>query len=232
MSLLKKIIMFFLNLQEKHLTNSLKKTIGAKSSSKRKSFYSDGCFMSLDSIAESEKNKIEEELALILKSSNYNPKEVLEYIRKHGTEVLYIENSKSLNSIGENEGFIYPQKGAKALYLSLLTHKKIKFRTQEMFVLTKGEINTYYFIYHFYNWYAFKHNISGMDTDSQDLLKKFLFSSTEEDFSKLQLTDIYKLKDAIKQDKSAIEFVFKLCRQYEGSKQALKKLKDNGSASL
>ena len=68
-----------------------------------------------------------------------------------------------------------------------------------------------------------------MDTESQNLLKKYLFSPTEEDFSKLQLDEIYKLKDAIKQDKSAIEFVFKLCQQYDGAKQALNKLKDNGA---
>lgn len=185
--------------------------------------------MSFDAIAESEKTKMEEELALILKSSNYEPKEVLEYIKKHGTSVFYIDNSKSLNSIGENEGFIYPQKGAKALYLSLLVKQGFNLKTNEMFILTKGEINKYYFIYHFYNWYAFKHNIAGMDRDSQELLKKFLFSSSEEDFSKLQLADIYKLKDAIKQDKASIEFVFKLCRQYEGAKQALQKLKENGA---
>lgn len=230
MSLLKNIVMFFLTIQERRLTKNLQKTLGAKTSSKRKNFYSDGCFMSLDSIADGEKQQIEEKLSLILKSSNYNPLEVLEYIKRHDTEVIYIENSKSLSSIGENEGFIYPQTGAKALYLSLLTKKKFSLKTNEMFILTKGEINTYYFIYHFYNWYAFKHNIAGMDTESQDLLKKFLFSSTKEDFSKLQLADIYKLKDAIKQDKAAIEFVFKLCRQYEGAKQALKKLKESGTS--
>lgn len=186
--------------------------------------------MSLESIAESDKIKMEEELALILKSSNYEPAEILEYIKKHDTEVFYIENSKSLNSIGENEGFIYPQKGAKALYLSLLTKKSFNLKTNEMFVLTKGEINKYYFIYHFYNWYAFKHNIAGMDSDSQNLLKKFLFSSTEDDFNKLQLSDIYKLKDAIKQDKASIEFVFKLCRQCEGAKRAFDKLKDDGAS--
>jgi hypothetical protein len=37
------------------------------------------------------------------------------------------------------------------------------------------------------------------------------------------------LKDAIKQDKSAIEFVFKLCQNYDGAKKALEKLKDSGA---
>ena len=41
--------------------------------------------------------------------------------------------------------------------------------------------------------------------------------------------EIYKLKDAIKQDKASIEFVFKLCQKYEGTKKALEKLKDKGT---
>ena len=98
-----------------------------------------------------------------------------------------------------------------------------------MFVLTNGEINKFYFIYHFYNWYAYKHGVSGLDNESQELLKKYLFDATEEDFSKLQLSDIYKLKDAIKYDKASIEFVFRLCRQFEGTKKALEKLKNSGA---
>ena len=156
MDLFKKTVLFVLSVQERMLTKSLNKTLGVKTTSKRRKVYTDGCFLSLDSIADTEKQKMEEELALILKTSNYEPKQVLEYIKNHDTKVFYIETSKSLNSIGENEGFIFPQKGAKALYLSLLTEKNVRFKTDEMFVLTKGEINKYYFIYHFYNWYAFK----------------------------------------------------------------------------
>ena len=230
MSLFKNIVMFVLSIQEKMLTKSLSKTLGIKNSSKRKKFFQNGCLLSLNALADSEKQKMEEELSLILKSSNYEPVEILKYIQTHGTKVFYIDNAKSLNSIGENEGFIYPQKGCKALYLSLLTAKKFLLKTPEMFILTKGEINKYYFIYHFYNWYAFKHNIAGMDSESQELLNKYLFNDSQEDFSKLQLADIYKLKDVIKQDKASIEFVFKLCQQYEGAKKALDKLKNNGAS--
>ena len=98
-----------------------------------------------------------------------------------------------------------------------------------MFILNKENINKYYFIYNFYNWYAFKHNIYGLDSEAQELLNKYLFSNSDEDIKNLQLADIYKLKDAIKQDKSAIEFVFKLCQNYDGAKTALEKLKNDGA---
>ena len=229
MNLFKSLVYFILSVQEKFLTQRLNRTLGVKKTSKRKKYYNQGCFLSLDTLADSEKQKMEEELLLILKSSNYEPVEVLEYIKKHGTKVFYIDSAKKLHSIGENEGFLFPAKGYKALYLSLLLENKIRFSTDELFVLSRGEINKYYFIYHFYNWYAFKHNIAGLDSESQNLLKKYLFEANNADFSKLQLDDIYKLKDAIKQDKASIEFVFKLCQQYEGAHNAFVKMKDRGS---
>lgn len=231
MKLLKNIIYNILSLQEQILRQRLSKTIGVKNQSKRKRHYTKGCVLDLSTMAEVEKQKLEEELKLILEKYNYEPEKLLEYIKTQGTKVFYIANAASiLNPVGENEGFIYPASGARAFYLSLAIQKKTQFKTDEMFVLSKGEINKYYFIYHFYNWYAFKHNIAGLDRDSQELLKKYLCYNG--DTKELQLADIYKLKDAIKQDKASIEFVIKLCRNYEGTKQALEKMKDTGSASL
>lgn len=231
MQLVKNIIYNILSIQEKILRHRLSRTIGAKSLSKRKRRFSNGCMLDLNTLAEAEKQKLEDELTLILKNSDYMPEKILSYIEKQGTKVFYLANaSKILNPIGENEGFIYPASGAKALYLSISTNQGIKFNTNEMFVLSKGEINRYYFIYHFYNWYAFKHNIAGMDSESQELLKKYLFSDAET--KNLQLAEIYKLKDAIKQDKASIEFVIKLCRNFEGAKQALDKLQNQGSAKI
>ena len=229
MDLFKKIIYFFLSVQEKLLTAKLNRTLGIKNNSKRKKVFGNGVLLSLDSLAEAERSQIEAELELILKNTDYKTDKIIEYVKNQGTKVFYIDNPKYLNSIGENEGFIYPQKGAKALYLSFLTEQKASFKTPEMFILPNGELNKFYFIYHFYNWYAFKHNIEGLDANSQDLLNKYLFNASDEDFQKLQLDDIFKLKDAIKQDKSAIEFVFKLCQNLESSKSAFNKLRNDGT---
>ena len=227
---MRKLIYFLMSIQEKVLLYRLSKTVGIKQKSKRKKHFSDGCLLTLDTLADSEKTRIEEEMMLILKSANYEPKEVLEYIKKHDTEVFYIDKLKQLNSIGEVEGFIYPHKGTKALYLSFLVGKGFNLNTKEMFILPNGEIEKYTFMYHFYNWYAFKHNIEGLDTESQELLKKYLYNNTESDFKELQLSDIYKLKDAITQDKNAIEFVLNLCKKAEAAKKALDKIQDGGAS--
>ena len=231
MKLLKNFIYNLLSIQEKILRFRLTKTIGIKSNSKHKRHYSNGCTLDLNSIAEVERQRLEDELSNILKTYEYEPTKILNYVKTQGTDVIYVKDAKYLlNPIGENEGFIYPSKGTKALYLSLAVYKKITFKTNEMFILSEGDINKYYFIYHLYNWFAFKHNIEGLDTESQELLKKYLF--TDADTKELQLEEIYKLKDAIRQDKASLEFVIKLCRNYDGAKQALSKMRNEGSAKL
>ena len=231
MQLLKDFMYKVFELQEKVLRFRLSRTIGAKNISKRKRHYSSACTLDLNSMADAEKNELETKLTNLLKTYDYNPVRILDYIKAQGTQVVFLKDAKKLlTPICENEGFIYPCRGSKALYLSLGVNKKFSLKTDEMFILSEGEINKYYFIYHFYNWYAFKNNISGMDSESQELLKKYLFSSS--DTKELQLAEIYKLKDAIRQDKASIEFVIKLCRNYDGAKQALEKMQNEGSAKL
>ena len=231
MKLLKDLLYRVLELQEKVLRFRLSRTLGAKSESKRKSHFYKGCTLDLNTMAEAEKQELEAKITNILKTYEYNPARVLEYVQSQGTEIIFLNDAKKiLNPIGENEGFIYPQTGAKALYLSLGVKRSFSLKTGDMFVLSPGEINKYYFIYHFYNWFAFKHSIAGMDVESQELLKKYLFSPA--DTRELQLSEIFKLKDAIRQDKASIEFVLNLCRSYEGAKQALNKMKNEGSAKL
>ena len=228
MRVLKDFSYFILSIQEKILTCRLKKTLEIKPSAKRKQYYLSGCSLNLESLAESERIKMEEELALILKASNYNPHEVLKYVEKHGTEVFYLDNLKLINSVGISEGFVYPLKGFKAMYISSIVKKKLDLKTNEMFILGLGDINTYYFMYHFYNWYAYKHGVNGIDIESMELLDKYL-QDNDENLSSLQLSDIYKLNEAIRQDKAAIDFVINLCRKQEASQNALKKIKDTGA---
>ena len=230
MGIIKNLIYFLLTIQERILLKSLDKTINTKNHSQKKKYYGNGVFLTLETLADEKKSQIEEEMSLILKNSNYEPEKILEYIKGQGTKVYYIKDAKMLYSVGENEGFIYPQKGAKALYFNLLINKSFGLKTDEMFVLSKGEINKFYFIYHFYNWYAYKHGIFGVDSESISMLNKFLFCATEEEVNKLQLSDIYKLKDAIAQDKASIEFVLKLCKDIEGTKKAFDKLREDGAS--
>ena len=58
MNLFKSILLFILSIQEKALTKNLNKTLGVKINSKRKKYFHNGCNLSIDSLAESEKLKM------------------------------------------------------------------------------------------------------------------------------------------------------------------------------
>ena len=159
--------------------------------SKRKKHFDNGCVLSIESLAESEKEKMEAELRLIFKASRYETSQLLKYIKTHGTNVFYLNNSFFLKLINVKEGFIYPKVGIKAFLLNLLLSRRISFKTDEMFVFIKDKIDNFYFAYHFYNWYAFLHNIGSLN------------------------------------DKAAIDFVFRICSEYNDNKEALEKLHSN-----
>jgi hypothetical protein len=228
MGLIKNCLMFIFSAQEKFIRFSLRKTFNSPKQKKRKKIYGKGYLLSLDSVADVEKNQMEEELTLIIKNTNATQEGILNYIQEQGTPVFYLKNSFIIDMF--NEGFNYPERGLKGLLASLILNKKLSFKIDEFMIIpSEQRLNLYILIYHLYNWFAFKHGIAGVDAQTQRLLNKYLYNATEADFSKLNLSDIYSLKDAISQDKAAIEFIFKLFQKTEGSKQALEKLKDNGT---
>ena len=155
MNLFKKIVLFVFSLQEKMLKKSLDRTIKIKSNTKRKFFSNKDCLLTLDSLAESQKKLLEEEIELILKTCNFSPAEILDYIKKHGTKVFYVKFSTIIKKIIPKEGFVYPQKGIKAFFIALFLMKKLKFKIDEAFVIYSKDIDKYYFIYHFYNWFCY-----------------------------------------------------------------------------
>ena len=58
MKTLKDIIYYILSIQEKILRLQLSRTIGAKDLSKRKRTYTNGCFLDLNTLADSQKQKL------------------------------------------------------------------------------------------------------------------------------------------------------------------------------
>ena len=138
--------------------------------------------------------------------------------------------------IGEEEGFVPPKKGLKALYLnffvSLLCDKKFKlsFKTQELFVLRDMEINVYYMLHQFHKWYGFKKNLPGYDDKSQQLFKRNLDKMTEDKV--LTVDEIVMLKEAIARDAQATDFVIKLSKENDGARNVIKKIKNDGSAEI
>ena len=80
MKIVKNILYNILAIQEKFLRMKLSRTIDVKNHSKRKRYYSSGSILDLNSLANAEKEKLEAEIYNILKTYNFEPKQILEYI--------------------------------------------------------------------------------------------------------------------------------------------------------
>ena len=177
------------------------------------------------------------EVKNIVKSCLTNPELLLKFIEQQGTPVYKVVHAdKILAGINEEEGFITPLKGFKALYLNfmtgLLAQKKLylSFNSGAMFVLRNGEINIYYMLHQFHKWYGFKKNLPGYDEKAQKLFKENLENMS--DTKEMTVEEILALKEAIARDTQAANFVIQLAKENTGAKKALDKMKKDGGAQI
>ena len=179
------------------------------------------------------------ELKNIVKSCLTNPDKLLDFVKEQGTPVYKMKNAdKILAKIKEEEGFITPLNGRKALYLNfmigLLVEKKLKFsfETREMFVLRDLDINIYFMLHQFHMWYGFKKNLPGYDMKAQELFKDNLEEMSDDDVKEMSIEEILALKEAIARDSEAADFVINLAKESSGAKKALEKMKKDGGANI
>lgn len=191
--------------------------------------------------AQTEKNleMVDAEVRNIVKPYLKNPEKLLAFINEHGTPVYKFDLAdKLLAAINEEEGFISPLKGFKAFYLNfavgLFSQKKLRlsFKTEEMFVLRDKSINIYYMLHQFHKWYGFKSGLPGYDAKAQELFKENLDKMTDESAKELSIEEILALKEAIARDAEAADFVIQLAKESSGAKNALNKIKQDGSAEI
>ena len=203
----KNISFILLSLQGKFLQKRLIKRMGYKPNSSVK-----GCTIDLKKEAnEANTEKLNNEVKAVLKRCNNNPQEMLKFIQEHKTNVYFIKyGTKIFKLLKEEEGFIGERKGFKALILNLLTTKKFKFKTDAMFILNDDELDIYNIIHYFHKWNAYLFDI----------------------ISRLSLTDIALLKEAIARDVQSINFVVQYSKETAGARNALEKLKSDDGANI
>ncbi len=176
---------------------------------------------------------MKENVKALVKKNIKTPEKLLEYVEKSGTKVIknpYAD--KILSYVKEEEGFITPKSGFEALYLNLLLNKKISSKTPEMFVLRDLPLNIYVMSHQFHKWYSYKMKLPGYDSAAQENFKKVFEFSDPKKVEQLSYQEIMSLKDAIRRDVDAIEFVLELSREHEGSKKTLDKIKSGEKARL
>ncbi|MBR1908300.1 hypothetical protein IJ818_05135 [bacterium] len=227
--IIKQISLFILSMQEKILSFKLKGALGTTfTNSTSKTVLTKDYTVNFSSETEKNKQKLKDEVTLILKEFNNDVDKILGYIELEGTKVYNLKFAeKILKLIGEEKGFITAIDGFKAFVLNLILEKKISFKSEDIFVVEDKNVEPYSLIHQFHKWYAKKLNLPGFDKKSQKIFKKYL--KNDKDVSKLKMEEIVSLKEAIARDTDAINFVVDLAKNSEGSKEALKKIVDGGA---
>jgi len=233
-SLFKKIKYFFLSIREKNLQKRLKQTTKRTFTNKTsKKILGAAGEVTLNSETEKLINLVKENVSAIVKKTNCNPYELLNYIKAANTPVYKLNNAdKFLNLIKEEEGLIYEKEGFEALYLSIITGRGLSLKTPPMFVMRDGVIDKYYMLHNFYRWFSIKSGLPGFEANIQKKFKKFLLEDSDKFINSFTMEDIISLKEAIARDQEATEFVLNYTKEIDGSKKVLDKIKNDGGADI
>lgn len=193
----------------------------------------------LNAQTEAKKTELNDKVKQIVKSNINDPEKLLEFIQAEGTDVFRLEYADIfLGLISEEEGFIPPQEGIKALlinlYVNFAKHKKlvISFKSNEMFILRPLAINIYYMIHQFHMWYGYKLGLPGFDFKDRKNFKRIFKTLNQENISNLTLGEIISLKESIARDIEAIDFVVNLSKEYDASKKLVNLIRSGKSVKV
>lgn len=234
---IQKFIYYILNIQSNFLGKKhCKDTSSAYSNTVSKKKIGSCASFEMNSQAEEAKNKLENDVKIILKKYSNNPEKLLDFVQKNGTKVYKIPFAKKILAIiGYEDGFIGASQGFKAIYLntfvSILTgeKKKLSTKSEPMFILGYSTPDKYYTIQQFHKWYAMRLNLPGFDAQSQTNFQKYL-NAPESNVKELSIDEILGLKEAIARDVEAINFVVEMSKSYEGARKAREKVTAGGAS--
>lgn len=192
-----------------------------------------GCTLDLKKEEIENSEKVDKEVALILKNCRNNAEALIKVFEAHNTPVYQIKNSeKVLKKIHEREGLITERTGLNALLINLVTTKTFSLKSPTMIVVEAGEPDVYELMHALHKWVALKNGLAGLDEKSQKLLRRFDSEKDDNIIGRLSLTDIDKVRSAIARDVQSINFVVKYSKEHAGAKKALEKMKNEGGANI
>lgn len=216
----------FINSKNKAVTNAFYKNSTTKHS------ITGCCTLKLSTKTEEIKKEIHAELKAKIKKYITTPEKLLQYYQLKGIKVYRIKNAENLLSkLGEEEGFITPLKGIKAILVNCLITKEFNFSTKEMLIFDTGKLEIYTLSRALYKYYGYKKNLPGYDYKSQEVFKNIYSKrkNSNKAFEKCSIQDILACKEALARDIESIKFTVELSNEYQNAKAALKKLKESSA---
>ena len=233
---------FFNNIKDK-IFNKSKKNMEVCNFSTTKHVMGANYTLNFSTETEKKKKEINEKLKVTVLKYINTPEKLLQLMELKGLKVYKIRQAdKIFEKLGEEEGFLTPLKGYKALAINfiigILYEGKIKigFSTKEMFIFKAGETEIYTIARALHKYYGYKHNLPGFDYKSQEIFKrvyKRIHSHQSSPFANCNsIKDMYACKEAIARDLESINFTIQLSVENECAKKALVKLQSTKSANI
>lgn len=211
----------------------LKKKILSSNVSGEKKYITSSAMLDINASSKKAKKINQEKVEKLVQTYLHEPKKLFDYIKGANTRVHVLKSAKKILSvISEDEGFILPKKGIKALYLNLILNKKFSLTTSEMFVMSSYDVNIYAFIYQFYNWYCYKMKLYGFEDSVQENFKHIFEICETSRVNTLSYDEIMGLKAAIRHDIEAIEFVKNMAVKNSMAKKNLNKIKSGKKVNI
>ncbi len=190
------------------------------------------CTLNLSTKTEEIKKEINQELKAKIKKYINTPEKLVQYLQLKGVKIYKIKKAeKTLSRIGEEEGFIVPTKGIKAIILNALLEQKFALTTKAMVVFDEDKLDVYTIIRALHKFYGYERKLPGYDYKSQEVFKKIYHNRNNNSLDNCSIKDVFACKEALARDMESIKFTVELSTEYENAKKALKKLKE-GSANI
>lgn len=195
------------------------------------------CTMKLSSQTDKIKEEIDLKVSDVVKKYFHTPEKLVQYMKTQGIKIYRINKAeKILSFFGEEEGFITPLKGTKAILLNILVSalcgEKFSFdiKSKEMMIFDVNNTEIYTIARAFYKYTGYKNNLPGYDYKSQSTFKR-LYSKRHHSspFTGCGIEDMYACKEAIARDMESINFTINLSSEYENAKKAAKKISTDGA---
>lgn len=217
-----------------------KKSVYYKNSTTKHSM-NDSCTMEFSSETQKIRTELEAEVRNIVKQYFHTPEKLIQYLKTYGCKVYKINKAeKILARFGEEEGFITPLKGFKALFINAIIAsscaEKFTFvpKTKEMFIFDTNNTEIYTIARALYKYYGYKNNLPGYDYKSQSTFKKIYNTKRHHSspFAGCSIDEMYACKEAIARDMESINFTINLSKEYENSKKAALKIETESGANI
>ncbi len=235
----KKYILKIIGLNKISRKNILEPQVYTSATTKRS--MNTGCTLELSGTTEELRKKIDFELKNLMKDYFSNPEKLITYIKTQGITIYRFANAdKLLKKLGEEEGFISPLKGMKALIINLIigiiyeNKIKIKLTTSPMLVFSTGSTEIYTIARALYKHKSYISNMPGYDYKSQELYKKSLRRKNQRKstLSKYTIKEIFACKEAVARDIESIKYTLELSEEFDKYKKAMKAIAEKNSAQV